>query len=285
MFHPFNNRLHPQPPEPHDSPESPGWTGHADGQFQTGGLMPSNIIPMVIENTGRGERAYDIYSLLLKERIIFLGMPLSDQVANLIVAQLLYLNSEDPNQPIQMYINSPGGLIYAGFAIYDTMKMIPAPVHTVAVGVTASMGTVLLCSGEKGKRYALPHATIHMHPAGGGAQGYTEDVRIALREQERLQTQLFHIVAQQTGHVWQEIEVMFQRDRWMNALEAREYGLVDAVLGDSSDIVSMVDGHPQVPSQNGTEAVAEEAVAGEAVAEEAVAEEAVADSEQSDQSE
>jgi ATP-dependent Clp protease protease subunit len=158
-----------------------------------------------------------------------------------------------------MYINSPGGLIYAGMAIYDTMKMIPAPVHTVAVGVTASMGTVLLCSGAKGKRYALPHATIHMHPAGGGAQGYTEDVRIALREQERLQTQLFHIVAQQTGHVWQDIEEMFQRDRWMNAIEAREFGLVDDVLGDSSDIVSVVDGQLKVPNPNGTEAVAEEA--------------------------
>ena len=259
MFHPFNSSLQDQPPETPDSMESPGWTGLANMQSQMGGLMPSNIIPMVIESTGRGERAYDIYSLLLKERIIFLGMPLSDQVANLIVAQLLYLNSEDPNQPIQMYINCPGGLIYAGMAIYDTMKMISAPVHTVAVGVTASMGTVLLCSGSKGKRYALPHATIHMHPAGGGAQGYTEDVRIALREQERLQTQLFHIVAQQTGHVWQEIEQMFQRDRWMNAIEAREFGLVDDVLGDSSDIVSMVDGQLKVPNQNGTEAVAEEA--------------------------
>ena len=261
MLHPFTNSLQNQPPESPHTPESPSTTGLAGSPLQAGGSMPSNIIPMVIENTGRGERAYDIYSLLLKERIIFLGMPLSDQVANLIVAQLLYLNSEDPNQPIQMYINCPGGLIYAGLAIYDTMKMIPAPVHTVAVGVTASMGTVLLSSGAQGKRYALPHATIHMHPAGGGAQGYTEDVRIALREQERLQTQLFHIVAQQTGKVWQEIEEMFQRDRWMNAIEAREFGLVDDVLGDSSDIVSVVDGQLKVPNQNGTEAVAEEAEA------------------------
>ncbi|RME53658.1 MAG: ATP-dependent Clp protease proteolytic subunit, partial [Caldilineae bacterium] len=197
-------------------------------------MSPTNVIPMVIENTGRGERAFDIYSLLLKERIVFLGTPINDQVANLIVAQLLYLNSEDPNQPIQMFINSPGGIIYAGFAIYDTMKMIDAPIHTFAVGVTASMGTVLLSSGTPGKRYALPHATIHLHPAGGGAQGYTEDVRIALREQERLQTQLFHIVGQNTGHSWREVEKMFERDRWMNSLEAKEFGLVDEVLGDTT---------------------------------------------------
>ena len=260
MFHPFSGKLSTaQPPATPDRSETPGWTGLSSSQ--SGGMMPSNIVPMVIENTSRGERAYDIYSLLLKERIIFLGMPLSDQVANLIVAQLLYLNSEDANQPIQMFINSPGGLIYAGMAIYDTMKMIDAPVHTFAVGVTASMGTVLLCSGAKGKRYALPHATIHMHPAGGGTQGYTEDVRIALREQERLQTQLFHIVAQQTGRVWQDIEKIFQRDRWMNALEAQEFGLVDEVLGDSSDIVSVVDGQLHVPNQNGTEAAAAEAAA------------------------
>lgn len=250
MFPTFHNTASAPTHAPH-SPESRG--GHRLGtRLQAGASMPENVIPMVIENTGRGERAYDIYSLLLKERIIFLGMPLSDQVANLIVAQLLYLNAEDPNQPIQMYINSPGGLIYAGLAIYDTMKMIQAPIHTFGVGVTASMGTVLLCSGTKGKRYALPHATVHMHPAGGGAQGYTEDVRIALREQERLQTQLFHIVAQQTGHVWQEIEEIFQRDRWMNAIEAREFGLVDEVLGDASDIVSVVDGQLNVPNANGT---------------------------------
>lgn len=269
MLHPFNNSLSAQPPKTPASPETTGLPGLGGNTLQAGGPMPSNIIPMVIENTGRGERAYDIYSLLLKERIIFLGMPLSDQVANLIVAQLLYLNSEDPNQPIQMFINSPGGLIYAGLAIYDTMKMIQAPIHTFAVGVTASMGTVLLCSGTKGKRYALPHATIHMHPAGGGAQGYTEDVRIALREQERLQTQLFHIVAQQTDKVWQEIEEIFRRDRWMNSIEARDFGLVDEVLGDSSDIVSVVDGQLQVPNLNGTEVAADEAAVEEAAVEEA----------------
>lgn len=262
MFNPFEGKFTAHSPETPQNSDPPDLTGLSGNQFQNGGLTPSNIVPMVIESTGRGERAYDIYSLLLKERIIFLGMPLTDQVANLIVAQLLYLNSEDPNQPIQMFINSPGGIIYAGLAIYDTMKMIKTPIHTFAVGVTASMGTVLLCSGTKGKRYALPHATIHMHPAGGGAQGYTEDVRIALREQERLQTQLFHIVAQQTGKVWQEIEEIFQRDRWMNAIEAREFGIVDEVLGDSSDIVSVVDGQVNVPAENGTEPAAEEATEG-----------------------
>jgi ATP-dependent Clp protease protease subunit len=155
------------------------------------------------------------------------------------VAQLLYLNSEDPNQNINMYINSPGGSIYAGLAIYDTMQMISAPVSTYAVGVTASMGTVLLASGAGGRRYALPHATIHMHPASSGAQGYTEDVRIAFREQERLQTQLFHLVGRHTGHTWKEIENEFARDRYMNALDAKNYGLVDEVLGDTSHIVIM----------------------------------------------
>ncbi|MCB0079838.1 MAG: ATP-dependent Clp protease proteolytic subunit [Caldilineaceae bacterium] len=199
--------------------------------------IPTNMVPMVIDSSSRGERAYDIYSLLLKERIIFLGTPINDQIANLIVAQLLYLNSEDPNQPINMYINSPGGSIYAGLAIYDAMQMLKAPISTMAVGVTASMGTAILTAGASGKRYALPHATIHMHPAGGGAQGYTEDVRIAYREQERLQTQLFHLVGKHTGHDWREIEEFFRRDRFMNAVEAKEYGLVDDVLGDTDDIV------------------------------------------------
>lgn len=211
---------------------------------------PSNVIPMVIDSSARGERAYDIYSLLLKERIVFLGTPITDQVANVIVAQLLYLNSEDPNQNINMYINSPGGSIYAGLAIYDTMQMITAPVSTYAVGVTASMGTVLLASGANGRRYALPHATIHMHPASSGAQGYTEDVRIAFREQERLQTQLFHLVGRHTGHSWKEIEGEFTRDRYMNALDAKNFGIVDDVLGKTGDIVLMnKDGQMQLASE------------------------------------
>lgn len=218
--------------------------------------MPMNMVPMVIDNSGRGERAYDIYSLLLKERIIFLGTPVNDQIANLIVAQLLYLNGDDPNQPINMYINSPGGSIYAGLAIYDTMQMIQAPVATYAVGVTASMGTVLLAAGAAGKRYALPHATVHMHPASSGAQGYTEDVRIAFREQERVQTQLFHLVAKHTNHNWKEIEHDFERDRYMNALDAKEYGLIDEVLGDTSNIVVVENDEIVMPNQNGANGAA-----------------------------
>lgn len=210
-------------------------------------MIPTNMVPMVIDSSSRGERAYDIYSLLLKERIVFLGTPINDQIANLIVAQLLYLNGDDPNQPINMYINSPGGSIYAGLAIYDTMQMINAPVSTYAVGVTASMGTVLLASGAKGRRYALPHSTIHLHPASSGSQGYTEDVRIAFREQERVQTQLFHLVGKHTGRTWKEIEKDFERDRYMNALEAKEYGLVDELLGDTSDIVQVRNGEIIVP--------------------------------------
>ena len=167
--------------------------------------MSEFLIPMVIDNTDRGERAMDIYSLLLKERIIFLGTGINDQVANIIVAQLLYLNSQSATQPIYMYIQSPGGVIYAGMAIYDTMRMIQAPVSTVAVGFTGSMATALLCSGSKGKGSAIPHSTIHFHPAGGGSKGYTEDVRIANREQERLQTQLLPIIVQTTGHNWYKI--------------------------------------------------------------------------------
>jgi len=201
--------------------------------------MMSGIIPMVIDNTGRGERAYDIYSLLLKERIIFLGTAIDDQVANVIVAQLLYLNSQDPKRQIDMYINSPGGVVYAGLAIYDAMQMITAPVSTVSVGFTGSMATTLLAAGHKGKRYALPQATIHMHPTGGGAKGYTEDVRIATNEQERIQSQLFHILGQHTGHSWKEIEEFFLRDRFLNALEAKNYGLVDEVLGDTSKLIKL----------------------------------------------
>lgn len=198
---------------------------------------PMNVLPAVIDSNGRYERIMDPFSLLFKERIVFLGTPITDQVANAIIAQLLWLNSENPNQPINLYINSPGGSVYAGLAIYDTMQMITAPVSTLAVGVTASMGTVLLASGAKGRRYTLPHATIHMHPASSGAQGYTEDVRIAFRELERVQTQLFHLIGKHTGHSWREIEEQFERDRWMNAVEAKQYGLVDDVLGDTSDVI------------------------------------------------
>jgi len=204
--------------------------------------MQSSVIPMVIDNHGRGERAYDIYSLLLKERIVFLGTGIDDAVANLIVAQLLYLNSVDQKSQINLYINSPGGSVYAGLAIYDTMQMIQAPVSTVAVGVSASMGTALLTSGATGKRFALPHATIHMHPTGGGSKGYTEDVRIATREQERIQTQLFHLIGKHSGHSWKEIEDYFLRDKFMSAPEARDFGLIDEVLGDTSNVIILNNG-------------------------------------------
>jgi ATP-dependent Clp protease protease subunit len=200
-------------------------------------MIQASMVPMVIDNSSRGERAYDIYSLLLKERIVFLGTGINDAVANVIVAQLLYLNSIDQKRQISLYINSPGGSVYAGLAIYDAMQMIQAPVSTVAVGVSASMGTALLTSGAKGKRYALPHATIHMHPTGGGAQGYTEDVRIATREQERIQAQLFHLMGKHSGHTWKEIEEYFLRDKFMSAPEAKDFGLIDEVLGDTSDVI------------------------------------------------
>ncbi len=203
-------------------------------------MIHQSVIPMVIDNSSRGgERAYDIYSLLLKERIVFLGTQINDAVANVIVAQLLYLNSVDSKQTINLYIHSPGGSVYAGLAIYDAMKMISAPVSTVSVGFSGSMSTFLLTSGTKGMRYALPHATIHMHPAGGGAQGYTEDVRIATREQERLQAQLFHLMGKNSGHTWKEIEEFFLRDKFLSAPEAKDFGLIDEVLGDVSDIIAL----------------------------------------------
>ena len=203
-------------------------------------MTNASVVPMVIDSQGGSERAYDIYSLLLKERIIFLGTGINDQVANLIVAQLLYLNSQDSRKQIDLYIQSPGGSVYAGLAIYDAMQLISAPVSTVAVGFSGSMGTALLTAGAKGKRYALPQATIHMHPTGGGAKGYTEDVRIATYEQERLQTQLFHIMGKHTGHSWKEIEEFFLRDKFLNALEAKDYGLIDEVIGDTSLLLKLV---------------------------------------------
>lgn len=190
----------------------------------------SSVIPMVIETSGRGERAYDIYSLLLKNRIVFLGSGINDQVANLVVAQLLYLSREDPESGIQMYINSPGGQVYAGMAIYDTMRMIPNKISTVAVGVAASFGTVLLAAGAKGQRYALPHATIHMHQPLGGAQGQASDIEIQAKEILRLKERLNEILAEATGQDVDTIIRDTERDYYMSAQEAVDYGLVDKVL-------------------------------------------------------
>jgi ATP-dependent Clp protease protease subunit len=191
---------------------------------------PKSLIPMVIETTNRGERAYDIYSLLLKNRIIFLGTPINDQVANVVVAQLLFLSSEDPEAPIQMYINSPGGQVYAGLAIYDTMQMIPNTISTLAVGMTASFGTVLLTAGAKGQRYALPNATIHMHQPLGGAQGQASDIEIQAREILRLKARLNEVLARHTGQTLDAIERDTNRDYYLDAASAVEYGLVDRVM-------------------------------------------------------
>ncbi len=196
---------------------------------------PLSLIPMVIESTGRGERAYDIYSLLLKERIIFLGTPINDQVSNLMVAQLLYLDNEDPERPIHMYINSPGGAIYAGLAIYDTMQMVSAPISTVAVGVTASFGTVLLSAGTKGMRYALPNATIHLHQPLGGVQGQASDIEIQAKEILRLREKLNTILVKHTGQPLEIIERDTDRDFYMDGEAAKKYGLVDEVLRPSDE--------------------------------------------------
>lgn len=193
-------------------------------------LEPHVVIPMVIETTGRGERAYDIYSLLLRNRIVFLGTPITDQVANLIIAQFLFLNQEDREAPIYMYINSPGGQVYAGLAIYDTMQMITNPISTVAVGVTASFGTVLLAAGTKGQRYALPNATLHLHQPMGGAQGQVTDIEIQAKEFIRLRANLNQILSTHTGQSLEIIERDTERDFWMDAKSAVEYGLVDKVM-------------------------------------------------------
>lgn len=191
---------------------------------------PQSLIPFVIETTGRGERSYDIYSLLLKERIIFLGTPISDQVANVIVAQLLYLDHEDPTKPISLYLNSPGGAIYAGMAVYDTMQQVQAPISTIAIGFTASFGTVLLTAGTKGYRYALPNATIHLHQPLGGAQGQASDIEIQAKEILRLRAQLNDILSHHTGQSVEKIADDTDRDYYMTAEEAIEYGLIDQVL-------------------------------------------------------
>ena len=191
---------------------------------------PKNIIPMVIESGTRGERAFDIYSLLLKERIIFLGTPINDQVANLLVAQLLYLDREDPERDISVYINSPGGVISSGLAILDTMNLIRPDVSTICVGLAASMATVLLCAGTKGKRYALPNSTVHMHQPIGGAQGQASDVEIAAREMLRLQDKVRQMISESTGQPYEKIAKDTDRDYYLTSAQAKDYGLIDGFL-------------------------------------------------------
>jgi ATP-dependent Clp protease protease subunit len=192
--------------------------------------LTNTLIPMVVETTGRGERGFDIFSLLLRQRIVFLGTTIDDTVANVVVAQLLFLEHEDAEKEISLYINSPGGSISAGLAVYDTMQLIHAPVSTVAVGMTASMGTILLCAGSKGRRYALPNATIHIHQPWGGVQGQAVDIEIAARRILRERERLNHILAEKTGQPPERIVQDTDRNYWMTAQEAVDYGIVDEVL-------------------------------------------------------
>jgi len=189
------------------------------------------LIPMVVEQSARGERSFDIYSRLLRDRIIFIGTPIDDQVANAVVAQLLFLDHEDPERDIQIYIQSPGGSITAGLAIYDTMQFVRPEITTICIGLTASMGTIILCAGSKGKRYALPNSTIHMHPAGvGGIGGYAPDVEIMARELLRTQALIRELLAKDTGQSPERIAKDFDRDMFMTPEQAKEYGIIDEIL-------------------------------------------------------
>ena len=189
-----------------------------------------NYVPMVVEQSGRGERAYDIYSRLLKDRIIFLGGPIDDNVANVVIAQLLFLESEDPDKDIYLYINSPGGVVTAGLAIYDTMQYIKPDVSTICIGQAASMGSVLLAAGAKGKRYALPYSRIMIHQPLGGAQGQSTDIQIQAREILRIRETLNEILSCHTGQSVKKLTEDTERDNFMSALEAKKYGLIDEVI-------------------------------------------------------
>jgi ATP-dependent Clp protease protease subunit len=191
---------------------------------------PGMIIPYVVESSPRGDRAFDIYSLLLKERVIFLGMPIDDQIANLIIAQLLYLEREDPEKDVNLYINSPGGAISAGLAIYDTMQLARCDIATICVGMCASMATVLLAAGSKGKRYALPHSTVHIHQARGGATGEAADIEIYAKEILRNQQVIRDILAKHTGQDQERIARDSDRNFFMDVEQAREYGIIDEIL-------------------------------------------------------
>jgi ATP-dependent Clp protease protease subunit len=197
---------------------------------------PQAVIPMVVERSSRGERAFDIYSRLLKERLIILGAPIDDQIANLVVAQLLFLDNEDPERDISLYINSPGGSVIAGLAIYDAMRMIRADVSTVCMGLSASMGTILLAGGAKGKRFSLPHSTIHMHPAGiGQLTGNAPDVEIHARELLREQQLTRELLARDTGQPLERVAKDFDRDLFMTPQQALEYGIIDQILTDADN--------------------------------------------------
>jgi len=218
------------------SPYSQDWrspNGEMPASFQ-----PSLLVPMVVENTNRGERAFDIFSRLLKERIILLGTPIDDQIANLVTAQLLFLDHDDPERDISLYINSPGGSITAGLAIYDTMRAVRADVSTFCLGMAGSMATPLLAGGTKGKRYSLPHSTIHMHPAGGGTRGYAPDVEIMARELLRQQKVIRELLSRDTGQPIERIAKDFDRDLFMSPQQAKEYGIIDDILN-SEDVIDV----------------------------------------------
>ena len=207
----------------------------SNSDHSAGGSMPAqamNLVPMVVEQTARGERAYDIFSRLLKERVVFVVGPVEDNMANLIVAQLLFLESENPDKDIHLYINSPGGSVTAGLAIYDTMQFIRSDVSTICVGQAASMGAVLLAAGEKGKRFSLPHSRMMIHQPMGGFQGQASDIDIHAREILLVRERLNSILAHHTGQTMEVIAQDTDRDRFMSASEAREYGLIDALLKD-----------------------------------------------------
>ena len=193
-------------------------------------LPYGGVIPMVIEQTSRGERSFDIYSRLLNERIVFLGTPVDDQIANLIVAQLLHLESEDPDKDVQIYINSPGGSVYAGLAIYDTMQFIKPDVQTTCVGIAMSMGALLLAGGAAGKRFALPNAKILIHQVSGGFQGQATDIEIAARETIALKRRLEEIIAQHSGQDIEKVSKDMERDYFLTAQESQEYGIIDRVI-------------------------------------------------------
>ena len=188
------------------------------------------VVPMVVEQTSRGERAYDIFSMLLKQRIVIIGTPINDHIANLVIAQLLYLASEDPERDINVYINSPGGVVYSGLAIYDTMQFVTCPVATICVGLSASMGSVLLAAGSKGRRASLPNSRIMLHQPSGGSRGTAADIEIQVNEILRLKKRLYEILADHTGKTVEQLELDSERDYWLSAEEAKDYGIIDNVL-------------------------------------------------------
>jgi ATP-dependent Clp protease protease subunit len=223
-------------------PARPPAADHDDDEHEP---MPTIYTPYIIERSSRGERTYDIFSRLLMDRIIFLGTPINDDVANIVIAQLLFLEADNPGKDINLYINSPGGSVSAGLAMYDTMQYISSPVNTICMGMAASMGCFLLAGGAKGKRSALPHSRIMMHQPSGGSQGTASDIEIAAREILYLRTKMNELMSRHTGRAVEQIERDFDRDRYMSADEAKDYGIIDTIVTLPQEIVE-VSRQPQV---------------------------------------